>query len=491
MKFSPSSLLAPLLQHLSLSRKIWLAVGTALLAGVLLFSVALSHEQRSFSEHQLMTLGQALAEQTSQSAAPLMLADDELSLSIILQQLTSLEQIQGAEILNSNGDYLSQVGKPSEMSLSLPIRAEQTQLGSLRLHLNPGSSIYQISELLPLSLAALGAALIFLLLALIWLGRHLGRPTKALVHTIVQINHGHRPPALEHQRHDELAPMMQLLNQHFCEPRSSIEDPAENSTKTNKNPQPDSAEDTAKQTSQELTADAILDDGVPKPAQTDTTADPSAESIPPHAAAEAEVIGQDTDTDTDKAEVVDTGPRGYLFYVNHHVGGSDTLTTTEREQLLTRYYNSLQQVARLYKGLLEDDALGNWCVRFAPLSDDQSHGINALCAAQLFNALYRGINSQAIHNFSPALNMKLVLLCGPIREFDRMAEDALLLSDQIQENDLITHTELYQIDELQQRLLDSASYRKFDQDTLLIASLNRDYQTLIDRQAEHFLKQNG
>ncbi|RDE24089.1 hypothetical protein DV711_00315 [Motiliproteus coralliicola] len=489
MKFSPSTLLAPLLQHLSLSRKIWLAIGTALLAGVLVFSIALSHEQRSFSRHQLMTLGQALAEQTSQSAAPLILAGDELSLSIVLQQLITLEQIQGVEILNGDGDYLSQVGKPSEMNLSQPIRAEQTQLGSLRLHLNPDSSVYQISELLPLTLAALGTGLIFLLLALVWLGHHLGRPAKALVHTIVQINHGHRPPALGHQRHDELAPMMQLLNQHFCEPEVVAPHKPDNETAAAKETLTETAMVQAEQQQQPPATDSpggqdpldTPETEVPAPHPEDKCQTPTAEPE------ESEPESPETDQSADE----DSGPRGYLFYVNHHVGGSDTLTSAEREQLLTRYYNSLQQVARLYKGLLEDDALGNWCVRFAPLSDDQSHGINALCAAQLFNALYRGINSQAIHNFSPALNMKLVLLCGPIRDFDRMAEDALLLSDQIQENDLITHTELYQIDELQQRLLDSASYRKFDQDTLLIASLNRDYQTLIDRQAEHFLKQSG
>ena len=85
--------------------------------------------------------------------------------------------------------------------------------------------------------------------------------------------------------------------------------------------------------------------------------------------------------------------------------------------------------------------------------------------------------------------MKLVILCGPTASFDALAEDALLLSDHIQDNDLITHKALYQTPTLQERLLGNAKYRKFDDDTYLVSALNSDYQTLIDRQAEHFLKQ--
>ena len=509
MKLRLPAFIRPLLAHLSM--KIWLLLGGTLLVGVALTATALKFEQQQLSRLQLQQLASVLAEQTSRSVAPLLLANDELSLSITLSQLTELDAIQGAEVIDRNGNPLTQTGKQAELTLERPIRVEQTELGKLRLHLDPEQATYQFGHLLPLTLAALLLSLTLLLVAIWLLTRHLRTPLHALLEASQQLDQLATSP-LDAARADELGQIASNLNARFAPPEVTAE--VADSEKTI--PAEQSAPDESASEYTDRSGVALADQpstAAFASAEVESAGSPQQPNSPVYQANKTAVMAADTPSASDLNRALATAgetsggkpdnteqqdaavtlhenaPQGYLLYINHHVGGSDTLTSTEREQLLVRYYRSLEQVARLYKGQLSEDALGNWCVRFTPLSEDQSHGINALCAAQLFNALYRGINTQAIRNFSPALNMKLVLLCGPIGQFNALAEDALLLSDQIQENDLITHQTLYQTPVIKERLLGRGQFRKYDDDTYLIASLNSDYQTLIDRQAEHFLKQ--
>jgi len=483
-----------LLQRVTLASKLWLSMLAALLLGLMLLGIAFNADQRQLTEQQLKTLGSAISQQTASSSAALILAGDELSLSINLQQLVALEQISGAEAFDRKGHRLAQAGQPSKLFIEQPILSEKTLLGTVRIHLNPQTAAYQF--ILPLTLISTAVVVLLLLTTTLLLARHFSRPLQALLQASEQLCDNNVITRLDQQRNDQFGQIALRLNQRFAEPAAeSTSLLVASSTETNPKIVTEATEDLE---SLEIEHDVDSTPAVPTSDITESiTVKPPTRSTEAAHLDNADQEGSsapDTppiSTTTPKTAAEDTVEQSYLFYINHHVGGSDTLTAPERELLLIRYRKALEQVARLYKGGFNEDALGNWYVRFLPLSDDQSHGINALCAAQLFNALYRGINAQAIRNFSPALNMKLVLLCGPSDAVDHLAEDALLLSDQIQDNALITHAALYQIHPLQERLLNNAKYRKFDPDTYLISALNPDYQTLIDRQAEHFLKQNS
>ncbi len=531
MIFRSSPAIHDLLKGTSVATKLWLTLCLAVLTGVALIITAFNADQRAFTAEQLNTIGRIISQQTAASSASLLLADDRLSLTINLQQLVDLSQIDGAEIITPNGHTLAQVGHPSELTLEQPITAEATTLGTLRIHLNPLSDDYQLAQSLSLTLTFTLLGLLILITAVWLFNRRLSqtlttllglatRPCRSSLDLDTSTLRATSPQS-DLQR-DELGQLTALLQQHFAEPAHPtttlpIERASEQQDTLTSKPTKQANIDTVD------TDRTVSDTHVPTNINSDLFNSPG-----PTQASEARIddyqpeiatapqpapynpseplpqtvdrFEHDIDPTYDQIEqptsLLASNPQsllpnhqGYLLYANHHVGGSDTLTSSERQQLLVRYRKSLEQVARLYKGELSEDALGNWCVRFSPLSNDHSHGINALCAAQLFNALYRGINTQAIRSFSPALNIKLVLLCGPLDNFDALAEDALLLSDKIQDNDLITHHALYQVQSLQERLLGSAKYRKHDDDTYLISALNNDYQTLIDRQAEHFLKQ--
>ncbi|MFT6915696.1 MAG: HAMP domain-containing protein [Motiliproteus sp.] len=473
-------------QRVTLAAKAGLSMGLCLLLGLILLGIAFQADQRSLTEQQLKTLGAVISQQTASSSAALILAGDTLSLSINLQQLVALTQIRGVDVVDPRGRSLAQVGQPGTLVVEQPVLSGETVLGSVRIHLNPDTDAY--APALPLTLAMGAVVLLLLLATTLAFGRHLSRPLQALLSATEQICTDNPIAPLDQGRHDELGRIARLLNQRFAEP---VAEPTAEPAVESKETTAAAAPAIASEFSPAATAST-------EPLATESLAAPAIAAElspePGHQTASSEIerplpIGKDKNT-PDGAAPGTGAARGYLLYVNHHVGGSDTLTTTERQQLLVRYRKALEQVARLYKGGVSTDALGNWCVHFLPLANDQSHGINALCAAQLFNALYRGINAQAIRRLSPALNMKLVLLCGPGYGFDALAEDALVLSDKIQDNDLITHKALYQIPALQDRMLGGAKYRKYDDDIYLVSALNEDYQTLIDRQAEHFLRQS-
>ncbi|MFT5720690.1 MAG: putative membrane protein affecting hemolysin expression [Motiliproteus sp.] len=517
-------------QRVTLAAKLRLSMALCLLLGLIILYAAFQADQRRLTEQQLTTLGTAISQQTAASSAALILAGDTLSLSINLQQLVALTQISGVDVLDPRGSSLAQAGQPSTLFLDQPIVSGPTVLGSVRIHLNPETDAY--AQTLPLTLAMGAVVLLLLLMTTLILARHLSRPLQALLSATQEICTDNLIAPLDQGRHDELGRIAQLLNQRFAKPAEPLaaKPPAAPSSgiAADLNPEPGNpAESLAAEpliaSLPPIAADLDTEpDNLAEPPTTESLAalssaiaadlDPENGNLAESLAALSPAIAADLDPkpgnqteppefdhrlliteNQETPEAASPGTlaaRGYLLYINHHVGGSDALTPTEREQLLVRYRKALEQVARLYKGGVNNDALGNWCVHFLPLSNDQSHGINALCAAQLFSALYRGINAQAIRRFSPALNIKLVLLCGSGQGFDALAEDALLLSDQIQDNDLITHKALYLIPALQDRMLGNAKYRKFDEDTYLVSALNEDYQTLIDRQAEHFLKQS-
>ncbi|MEH6648544.1 MAG: hypothetical protein V7707_00805 [Motiliproteus sp.] len=541
MNFHLPAKLTELHQRMTITARLSLGVTLSLLAGLVLSLFAFSADQRSFTEHQLNTVGRIILKQTAASSATLLLAGDQLSLTINLQQLADLPQISGAEITDPSGKSLIKTGRPSDLFIQQGINSEATRLGLLRIHLNPLSAEYGLAQSLPLTFAASLTTLLLLGIALGLFSRRLQRSLRPIQLAANQLQQQLPMTFIKTTDQDELGQIATSLNQCFADSSATENQEPEGPNSVDPNTANTSASAptvddlTTASTNSNLifsepdsaSTSPLIDTAAPIGNQPEPLYSANSQTDSLYSVNPAEAIAQPASNATPEEQQLNTpiftsastatseSPSGldtltpgeeftdtespdsnpshwcYLFYANHHVGGSDTLTTSERQQLLVRYRKSLEQVARLYKGELSEDPLGNWCVKFSPLSNDHSHGINALCAAQLFNALYRGINTQAIRSFSPALNIKLVLLCGPTDEVDALAEDALLLSDRIQDNDLITHKRLYQISSLNERLLGKAQYRMHDDDTYLISALNNDYQTLIDRQSEHFLKQHG
>ena len=150
MIFSSSPAISSRLKRMTTAPKLWSLITLALLSGLALVATAFSADQRYFTEQQLNSVGRIISQQTAASSASLLLSGDQLSLTINLQQLVDLPQIDGVEILTPNGKTLIQIGHSSTLTMVQPILTENTTLGSLQIHLNPLTADYRLAQSLPL-----------------------------------------------------------------------------------------------------------------------------------------------------------------------------------------------------------------------------------------------------------------------------------------------------------------------------------------------------
>ncbi|WP_207063867.1 AhpA/YtjB family protein [Motiliproteus sp. SC1-56] len=449
-------------RHLPVTLKLLCVAALVLVLGHGASLYQLQRELNQQGQAQLQTLGEAISFQTALNAGPMLLSQDWLSLNIALKQLTDAPQVRGAEILDRQGKQLAQAGADSALQFQHAIDIQGDLLGSVRIYLDqtPLQRQTQASVRRTLLISALAALLG--LAAFYGLSRHLRQPLQALNRAAEELRRDDTITPLDEKRRDEFGRIGRLLNRRFAPP--------------------------------------LPEEELPLHEQLEHLADELRESLPPSAGDEspaAPVTGAPPAPlePVVTAENEFTAPPAqqslYLFYVDHRSAASDSLEAEERTRLLARYRQDLEQVALLYRGRLQEDEAGNWCVYFEPLSSEHSHGVNALCAAQLFNGLYRGINQQRIRNFSPVVNIKMALVMGVTDDPQGLAQRGSQMSQSLEANELITDAGLFSVPHLSERLLAEAGYRKTDEHAYLLTTLSPDYQALIDRQAEHFLNQNG
>jgi len=177
----------------------------------------------------------------------------------------------------------------------------------------------------------------------------------------------------------------------------------------------------------------------------------------------------------------------YLFYIDTTSAHAEYADDEERAQLLRNYQFLAGQVASIYGGealLLKDD---NIQLSFAePLAGDE-HGINAICAAELFILLYKAFNQHRIRAFQPVMNLHMSLVRGSRNRLPLLLEEARFLTRTTQSNELISHTALTEAPDLKQAILKGADIRREDEDKVLLLKVTKRYQELLQKQANHLL----
>ncbi len=98
--------------------------------------------------------------------------------------------------------------------------------------------------------------------------------------------------------------------------------------------------------------------------------------------------------------------------------------------------------------------------------------------------MYRATNERRIGELQPVLNLKICLVCG---EPPASIAEAHRLTQQVESNDLISHQALFDIEELNQKMIQGGQYKKVSETAYLLTSLCKDFQELIDRQVKHFI----
>jgi len=452
------------LTRLPLVVKIATLLALLLTLSLVITSALFDREMGAYRQGQQLQLAELIGKQTAEVSASQILAQDWVSLTVSANQLAQLALVSGVEILDAKQQPLAQSGTSGERVQITPIELSGTRLGEVRLHLNEHSLAELSIAFYRTTLAAIITSLACWLLLFAYI-RRLRDPLKQLLLASDALRRGLPMAPIDCRRDDELGRIAANLNQRFA-PSPAV------TTEASAAPHPNQQEADPQESNQQETASQVSD--------------------PPEFALTPPVTAPNTSTEAPSAPERSTASDDrlrYLLFVDHLSTASENLSSDERKLLLQPYQRSLEQVSGLYRGEFSLDDEGNWWVGFSALDGEQSHGINALCAATLFNALYRGVNQRAIRQMQPVANIKMALMSGS-ESFAALLQEAEALCRSVEANELIVDEGLFAIQLLDKRLLGNATYRKLAQPARLLSSLAPDYQDLIDKQAHHFLNQS-
>ncbi len=178
----------------------------------------------------------------------------------------------------------------------------------------------------------------------------------------------------------------------------------------------------------------------------------------------------------------------YLLFIDCSSGRAPIEDPEEHKELLAQYRRLIKLVTNIYGGHVELLASGDIRVMFDDKDPDDNHGIQSLCAAKLFNQLYKLYNHRQITRMQPTLNIQLSLVRGNREKLEILREEAHFLTRTTISNELISHTPLSEIQALKDSLLSGAQTERQEEDKILILKLDPSYQELLEKQARHLVK---
>ena len=316
------------------------------------FWLLMQQSQQQSAQYHANTLGSMLTNQTAGNVTELLLADDTLSLNVILTQLVRSDSVASARILDIDERIITAAGRepeaasPLQLRYSAPIALEDSLAGYVTLTLDPAQFNADSSRLLVYYAALLLAGLIFCLFTALALGQHLRRPIERVRQAL---NDPHNTSLSETVPDNELGALEQscaVLVQRYLDQFNELYG--------------DSA--------------SFSDDSPAARFQGTST-----------------LLGIQV-CQIDKL----------LVLLN-----PTTLTT-----LLDQYYGLLSRAARLYGGELLRFSGDSQLLAFA--DDNQDPTIRAICCAQLFQMLVDQLNEKHRAAGSPSLAFSAAIHCGEI-----------------------------------------------------------------------------
>jgi len=179
------------------------------------------------------TVGQSLASQTANASAELILAEDLLSLNVVITEVSKASMINGAAIINTERTLLAHAGgvdftheitqfsldainTPSQITKGLyvaPITFQDVVAGYALIHLDKTLITSNINQSLRwMSLATLCILCISILFALV-LGKHITDPIKHLTRGTNALHKGDLDYRITEKRHDELGTLIDRFNE--------------------------------------------------------------------------------------------------------------------------------------------------------------------------------------------------------------------------------------------------------------------------------------
>ena len=380
-------------------------------AALVIYAGIMSMQFRHAMQQQADAVGQSLVTQTANSAAELLVANDNLSLNVLLSNLARNPLVAHAAVYSPDNRVLAESGtRPSQGLLtatdgiySTPIRFQDVTAGQVRLALD----MDQFQQPMMISLQNMGLlGLILLGLTLILslrLGRQLSTPLLELRVWLRDPD----DPAPGAGRLDELGDLARQLQSRLVPPKPPKPPKAE----VAEDDDPFADEQGGLSIKPPPARKAAAKPAARKPAAANAEADSELD-----ADAFAELVPDSfTEPPPTPAPVVPTEPDIVTSAVLAiQLGAQDQLSRLPRsrlEQLLERYRDCLQQATELYDGELHTLKDGGSLILFHERSDDDDYLTRALCCGEIMRALGHALQVEVVGS-GATLQLQLGLTQG-------------------------------------------------------------------------------
>lgn len=334
--------------------------------------------QLNFNElmqEQVDTFANTITQQAANSAAEMLMADDYLALSAMLENTVRTSDNILSISIQDDGDHTVAFAlgnnanamtnpltslKENSRSYQADIIFHQVKAGSIQLSIDNSAISHSFTQ----ALRALGIILIgIILLAIIssiFIAKRLTQPLKELQQTTQQVAEGNLSPTLPKSKNNEVGDLVKsfkIMLQGLRD-KESIE----------KNFHSFISKDIAK--------DILSDLNQPKKPLKQVN--------------------------------------GSVLFVD--IVGFTQLSESESPEriaeALNQYYSLLHQVSKIYWGSVDNFIGDGAMLTFGVHVDDPKHTINAICAAKIFIRLSKALNQYRINKGLPELNFRLGLHCG-------------------------------------------------------------------------------
>ncbi len=454
------------------------------------------------------------------SLQPMILAKDTLSMSFYLRSLQKAEFINGLTLVNTKRKLLARAGNSNGDMQKIQLFSQQLEVGELTLFINTGPANHFFTQLLWIFSVLAALTSLCVLLAVGYLSKKI----------LIDFSNQYRP-LLQHRFAMELAQAKQPSTLATVTPPSTdavslaivdldretnttIETTLTSSAAINpitaprqQNPEnqqlvsllkPDAQQrmphfkpfsthpdDSHKPLIQPAEQEIELTESfqaATEQAGTSLKENPLLRSHPHEEQLDLYSLEHQTELSLKAADAA------YLLFIDCSSGRAPIEEPEEHQKLLSQYRRLITLVINIYGGHLELLANGDIRVMFDDQSTDDNHGIQALCAAKLFNQLYKYYNHRQITRMQPTLNIQISLVRGNRNKIELLREESHFLTCTTASNELISHTPLSEVKALKDTLLKDAHTERQDEDKILILSLSPSYQELLEKQARHLAK---
>ncbi|WP_295516141.1 AhpA/YtjB family protein [uncultured Pseudomonas sp.] len=378
-------------------------------AALVIYAGIMSVQFRHAMQQQADALGQSLVTQTANSAAELLVANDNLSLNVLLGNLARNPLVAHAAVYSPDNRVLAESGtRPSQGLLtatdgiySTPIRFQDVTAGQVRLALD----MNQFQQPMMISLQNMGLLGLILLALTLILSLRLGRQLSIPLLELRVWLRDPDDPAPGAGRLDELGDLARQLQSRLVPPKppkaeaAADDDPfADEQGGLSVKPPPARKAPAAKPVARKPTAPA-------QPEGDELDADAFADLVPDSftepPATPAPALPTEPDIVTSAVLAIQLGAQDQL----------SRLPRSRLEELLGRYRDCLQQATELYDGELHTLKDGGSLILFHERSDDDDYLTRALCCGEIMRALGHALQVEVIGS-GATLQLQLGLTQG-------------------------------------------------------------------------------